>query len=56
MLCGPGEFRMLEHRVPRENVCRTVYHELALLHTPSHRIGWAQKQSIMKWKWFSQKA
>lgn len=33
IVCSLGEFRMFEHSVPCENVCRTAYYELALLDT-----------------------
>ena len=50
MLCGSCRYRMLDHGAPCENVCRTVFNELALLDTPRHKAGWVQKQSIIRQK------
>lgn len=41
---------MLEHKAPRENVCRAAYYELVLLDTPNHKVEWAQKQTVTRWK------
>lgn len=50
ILLDMGRDRMPEHGSPHDHESRTAQYELDPVNSPSYKVGWAQQQTILRWK------